>query len=118
MPAGIAYGLTEGSPVMTQTSTDDPIEMRVSTVGQRLPGIEVRIVNPEVKEVFRLGNHLVWVAPSGAALVIDTTDGKDKLSDAEIDKLFVDPDLLRSGVGRALYEGRFSLEEALGSLEA
>jgi fatty-acyl-CoA synthase len=43
----IAYGLTEGSPVMTQTSTEDPIEMRVSTVGQRLPGIEVRIVNPE-----------------------------------------------------------------------
>lgn len=43
----IAYGLTEGSPVMTQTSTDDPIEMRVSTVGQRLAGIEVRIVNPE-----------------------------------------------------------------------
>jgi fatty-acyl-CoA synthase len=43
----IAYGLTEGSPVMTQTSTDDPIEMRVSTVGQRLAGIEVRIVKPE-----------------------------------------------------------------------
>jgi fatty-acyl-CoA synthase len=43
----IAYGLTEGSPVMTQTSTDDPIEMRVSTVGQRLPGIEVQIMNPE-----------------------------------------------------------------------
>ncbi len=43
----IAYGLTEGSPVMTQTSTDDPIQMRVSSVGQRLPGIEVRIINPE-----------------------------------------------------------------------
>jgi fatty-acyl-CoA synthase len=43
----IAYGLTEGSPVMTQTSTDDPVEMRVTTVGQRLPGIEVRIVDPE-----------------------------------------------------------------------
>jgi fatty-acyl-CoA synthase len=43
----IAYGLTEGSPVMTQTSTDDPIELRVSTVGQHLSGIEVRIVNPE-----------------------------------------------------------------------
>ena len=42
----IAYGLTEGSPVMTQTSTDDPIELRVSTVGQHLPGIEVRIVDP------------------------------------------------------------------------
>ena len=46
----IAYGLTEGSPVMTQTSTDDPIELRVSSVGQHLPGIEVRIVNPETNE--------------------------------------------------------------------
>jgi fatty-acyl-CoA synthase len=43
----IAYGLTEGSPVMTQTSTDDPVELRVSTVGQHLPGIEVRIIDPE-----------------------------------------------------------------------
>jgi fatty-acyl-CoA synthase len=43
----IAYGLTEGSPVMTQTCTDDPLELRVSTVGQHLPGIEVRIVSPE-----------------------------------------------------------------------
>ena len=47
----IAYGLTEGSPVMIQTSTDDPIEMRVSTVGQRHPGIEVRIVNEANVEV-------------------------------------------------------------------
>jgi fatty-acyl-CoA synthase len=43
----IAYGLTEGSPVMTQTSTQDPIEARVASVGKALPGIEVRIVNPE-----------------------------------------------------------------------
>jgi fatty-acyl-CoA synthase len=43
----IAYGLTESSPVMSQTSTDDPLELRVSTVGQHLPGVEVRIVDPE-----------------------------------------------------------------------
>ena len=43
---------------------------------------------PEVKEVFRLGNHLVWVTPSGTALVVDTSDGKDELADKEIDKLF------------------------------
>ncbi len=43
----IAYGLTEGSPVMTQTSTDDPVDLRVSSVGRALDGIEVRIVNPE-----------------------------------------------------------------------
>jgi fatty-acyl-CoA synthase len=46
----IAYGLTEGSPVMTQTSTDDPIEARVSTVGQALPGIEVRIIDPATNQ--------------------------------------------------------------------
>jgi Ca-activated chloride channel family protein len=44
---------------------------------------------PQMKDVFQLGNHLVWVAPSGAALVIDTNDGKEKLTDAEIDELFV-----------------------------
>jgi Ca-activated chloride channel family protein len=44
---------------------------------------------PKLKEVFKLGNHLVWIAPSGTALVIDTRNGKDKLSDEEIAKLFV-----------------------------
>jgi Ca-activated chloride channel family protein len=44
---------------------------------------------PKLKEVFKLGNYLLWVAPSGTALIIDTTKGKDKLGDAEIDKLFV-----------------------------
>jgi fatty-acyl-CoA synthase len=43
----IAYGLTEASPVITQTRVDDPIELRVSTVGRPLPGVEVRIVAPE-----------------------------------------------------------------------
>jgi Ca-activated chloride channel family protein len=45
--------------------------------------------HPAIKEVYQLGNHLVWVAPNGTTLVIDTNDGKEKLSDAEIDKLFV-----------------------------
>ncbi|MGE3808354.1 MAG: hypothetical protein AB7K24_27140, partial [Gemmataceae bacterium] len=43
---------------------------------------------PELKELFRLGNYLVWVAPSGQALVIDAGDGKEQLTDAEIDALF------------------------------
>lgn len=42
----IAYGLTEAAPVITQTRIDDPIELRVSTVGRPLPGVEVRIVDP------------------------------------------------------------------------
>jgi fatty-acyl-CoA synthase len=46
----IAYGLTEASPVITQTSTDDPPELRATTVGKVLPGIEVRIVDPHTGE--------------------------------------------------------------------
>jgi Ca-activated chloride channel family protein len=45
--------------------------------------------HPEIKDVFQLGNHLVWIAPNGTALIIDTTEGKEQLSDKEIDKLFV-----------------------------
>ncbi len=46
----ICYGLTEGSPVMTQTRVDDTIERRAATVGQHMPGIEVRIIDPETQE--------------------------------------------------------------------
>jgi Ca-activated chloride channel family protein len=41
-----------------------------------------------MKEVFRLGNHLVWITPNGTGLVIDTTDGTDQMTDREIDALF------------------------------
>jgi Ca-activated chloride channel family protein len=44
---------------------------------------------PKLREVFQLGNHLVWVAPNGAALVIDPHTGKDKLDDDAIAQLFV-----------------------------
>lgn len=43
----ICYGLTEGSPVMTQTRTDDSVERRVKTVGRHMPGIEVTIRDPD-----------------------------------------------------------------------
>ena len=46
----IAYGQTESSPVITQTRTDDPIKRRVSTVGRKLPDVEVRIVDLDTGE--------------------------------------------------------------------
>lgn len=46
----IVYGQTESSPGCTMSSTDDPIEIRVSTVGRALPEIECKIVNPETGE--------------------------------------------------------------------
>jgi fatty-acyl-CoA synthase len=42
----IAYGQTEASPVVTQTRTDDPMELRVETVGRPLPGVEVKVIDP------------------------------------------------------------------------
>jgi Ca-activated chloride channel family protein len=44
--------------------------------------------HPELKEVFRMGNHLVWVTPSGTALLLDACDGKETLTDDEIAGLF------------------------------
>ncbi len=43
----------------------------------------------EVKDVFQLGNYVIWVTPSGTVLAIDANNGKEELSDEEIDKLFV-----------------------------
>jgi Ca-activated chloride channel family protein len=45
--------------------------------------------HPEMKDVFRLGNFVVWISPSGTALVIDQNNGKEKMDDAEIAALFV-----------------------------
>jgi len=44
---------------------------------------------PNIREVFQLGNHIVWVSPSGTALIIDQGDGREELPDADIDRLFV-----------------------------
>jgi fatty-acyl-CoA synthase len=49
----IAYGMTETSPVSTQTTTDDPVERRVSTVGRVQPHIEVKIIDTEGRVVPR-----------------------------------------------------------------
>lgn len=49
----IAYGMTETSPVSFQSSTDDPLERRVSTVGRIHPHLEVKIVDADGRIVPR-----------------------------------------------------------------
>lgn len=49
----IAYGMTETSPVSFQTSTDDPLEKRVGTVGRIHPHVEVKIVDENGEIVSR-----------------------------------------------------------------
>jgi fatty-acyl-CoA synthase len=53
----IAYGQTEASPVITQTRTEDPIQLRVATVGRALPDVEVRIVDIETGAVLPPGKQ-------------------------------------------------------------
>ncbi len=51
----ICYGMTETSPVSTQTAGDDPIDKRVGSVGQVHPHVEIKIVDPETGQVVPRG---------------------------------------------------------------
>jgi fatty-acyl-CoA synthase len=79
----IAYGQTESSPVITQTRTYDPIEYRVNSVGQALPGVEVKIIDPltskevqenQIGELCTRGYHVMkgyYHMPDATNQVID-----------------------------------------------
>jgi fatty-acyl-CoA synthase len=51
----ICYGMTETSPVSTQTGADDALDKRVGTVGQVHPHVEVKIVDPDTGRVVPRG---------------------------------------------------------------
>ena len=51
----IAYGMTETSPVSTQTGVNDSIEKRVATVGRVHPHVEIKVVDPETGAVVARG---------------------------------------------------------------
>ena len=46
----IVFGQTESSPGCTQSRVDDPLEVRVGTVGSALPGVSCRVVDPETNQ--------------------------------------------------------------------
>ncbi|WP_456696143.1 AMP-binding protein [Aeromicrobium sp. P5_D10] len=80
----ICYGMTETSPVSTQTRTDDSLERRVSTVGRVGPHLEIKIVDPltgavvprgEAGELCTRGYSVMlgyWEQPDKTAEAIDT----------------------------------------------
>ncbi|MDR2422806.1 MAG: AMP-binding protein, partial [Deltaproteobacteria bacterium] len=45
----ICYGMTETSPVVSQTAGGDSLEKRTGTVGRAMPGVELKIVNPDTR---------------------------------------------------------------------
>lgn len=79
----ITYGLTESSPGITMSRTDDPVDLRVATVGRRLPHCEAKIVNPETGEtcppnvpgeIMTRGYHIMkgyYKMPEATALAIE-----------------------------------------------
>jgi fatty-acyl-CoA synthase len=81
----ICYGMTETSPVSTQTRTDDPLELRVGTVGRPGPHVEVKVVDPatgvtvahgETGELCTRGYSVMlgyWQQPEATAEAIDAT---------------------------------------------
>jgi len=71
---------------------DDGFDAKMKTLAVKAQSdayFKILEKQPKMKDVFRLANHIVWVAPNGTALIIDTSDGKEKLDDKEIDELFV-----------------------------
>ncbi|KAK5941597.1 hypothetical protein PMZ80_005545 [Knufia obscura] len=54
----ICYGMTETSPVSVMTTTDDPIEKRINTVGRLMPHVEVKVVDPlDHSQVLEIGER-------------------------------------------------------------
>ena len=51
----ICYGMTETSPVSTQSAVDDPLETRVSTVGRVHPHVEVKVIDSETGAIVPRG---------------------------------------------------------------
>ena len=103
----IGYGMTETSPVSTQTSPDDPLDKRVGTVGRVLPHVQVKIIDPSSGETLGLdepgelctkGYSVMlgyWNEPKMTAEAIDA-DGWMHSGDLAV----MDSDLYVSIVGR------------------
>ena len=81
---GIAYGMTETSPVSTQTSIDDPVERRVSTIGRVQPHLEIKIVDAK-GEVVPVGTPGEFCT-RGYSVMLGYWDDPQKTAEA------VDPD--------------------------
>ena len=80
----VCYGMTETSPVSTQSFANDPIQKRVSTVGKVHPHLEIKIINPETGLVVLCGEQGeictrgysvmlgYWDLPEDTAKVLDS----------------------------------------------
>lgn len=78
---GIAYGMTETSPVSFQTSIDDPLERRVSTIGRVQPHVEVKIIDPTTGVIVACGER-GELCTRGYSVMLGYWDDPDKTAGA------------------------------------
>ncbi|TDV41834.1 AMP-binding protein [Actinophytocola oryzae] len=77
----IAYGMTETSPVSTQTRADDSLDRRVSTVGRVMPHLEVKVVDPETGLTAPRGTP-GELCTRGYSVMLGYWEQKDKTAEA------------------------------------
>jgi Ca-activated chloride channel homolog len=73
---------------------DDGFDAKMETVtiqAQSEAYFKILELHPEVKDVYQLGNYVIWVTPSGKALIIDRGAGLETMPDGDINRLFVAP---------------------------
>jgi fatty-acyl-CoA synthase len=77
----ICYGMTETSPVSAQTTADDDMERRVSTVGRVHPHIEIKVIDPETGLVLPRGSH-GELCTRGYSVMLGYWDDKERTAEA------------------------------------
>jgi fatty-acyl-CoA synthase len=77
----ICYGMTETSPVSTQTTADDELERRVGTVGRVHPHVEVKVVAPETGRTVQRGEP-GELCTRGYSVMLGYWDDPERTSEA------------------------------------
>jgi fatty-acyl-CoA synthase len=77
----ICYGMTETSPVSTQTRRDDDLDRRTSTVGQVMPHVEVKVIDPATGLVVPRGDP-GELCTRGYSVMLGYWDEPDKTAEA------------------------------------
>jgi len=82
----IAYGMTETSPVSTQTAPDDPVDKRVGSVGRVHPWVEVKVIDPGTGETVERGETAGELCTRGYSVMRGYWEDPERTAEA------IDPD--------------------------
>jgi fatty-acyl-CoA synthase len=77
----ICYGMTETSPVSTQTAADDPLDKRVGTVGRVHPHVEIKVIDPVSERVIDRG-ETGELCTRGYSVMLGYWDDEERTAEA------------------------------------